>query len=386
MKMKRTAAAAAFVLLSSCPAFAQSSPGLYQGQVPSAAQWNSYFAAKQDFVANFGTAAYYNVGTSGANVPALNGANTWSAAQTFNAVTVTTLNNLPVGTAASQNTGTSGATVPLLNANNHWSGTNTFDSFSITSLSVTALTATTINGNTITAGSGVLTISAAKSLVATKTLTLAGTDGKTFSVFGNVGVDGADSKVLTISNSLTLSGTDGSVLNVGGGGTLGSAAFKNTGTSGNVVPLLDGSNTFSGTITTNGGLNINGGFTVGASTSATISNGDVIVPNGTVYSKFFAVGGGTSPITKLSSDANGDLNISSWDGASFGTLYMGPHDSSHVAIFNDSNSLAFVHGDLSLADAKALKYWANGHVGVTGAGVSCAITEITGGVITGATC
>lgn len=29
-------------------AFAQSSPGLYYGQVPTAAQWNSYFAAKQD--------------------------------------------------------------------------------------------------------------------------------------------------------------------------------------------------------------------------------------------------------------------------------------------------------------------------------------------------
>jgi hypothetical protein len=36
---------------------------------------------------------------------------------------------------------------------------------------------------------------------------------------------GTTSKALTLSNTLTLAGTDGSTLNVGGGGTLGSAAF-----------------------------------------------------------------------------------------------------------------------------------------------------------------
>ena len=41
--------AAIFALaLSSCAALAQSSPNLTYGQVPTAAQWNSYFAAKQD--------------------------------------------------------------------------------------------------------------------------------------------------------------------------------------------------------------------------------------------------------------------------------------------------------------------------------------------------
>lgn len=38
----------ALALLSAVPALAQSSPGLTYGQVPTAAQWNSYFAAKQD--------------------------------------------------------------------------------------------------------------------------------------------------------------------------------------------------------------------------------------------------------------------------------------------------------------------------------------------------
>jgi hypothetical protein len=42
-----------------------------------------------------------------------------------------------------------------------------------------ALTATTLNGNTFTAGTGVLTIAAAKTLTASNSLTLAGTDGTT---------------------------------------------------------------------------------------------------------------------------------------------------------------------------------------------------------------
>jgi hypothetical protein len=38
---------------------------------------------KTYFNSTNGTAAGYNIGTSGANVPLMNGANTWSAAQTF---------------------------------------------------------------------------------------------------------------------------------------------------------------------------------------------------------------------------------------------------------------------------------------------------------------
>jgi hypothetical protein len=42
------------------------------------------------------------------------------------------------------------------------------------------------------------------------------------------GVSVASGKTLTASNTLTLAGTDGSTLNVGGGGTLGSAAYQAT--------------------------------------------------------------------------------------------------------------------------------------------------------------
>jgi hypothetical protein len=48
--MKKTIIAAAVLLLSSVAALAQSSPGLQFGQVPTAAQWNSYFAAKADYL------------------------------------------------------------------------------------------------------------------------------------------------------------------------------------------------------------------------------------------------------------------------------------------------------------------------------------------------
>jgi hypothetical protein len=82
---------------------------------------------------------------------------------------------------------------------------------------------------TFAVGAGSLAVASGKVLSATSSLTLAGTDGKT----------------LTLANSLTLAGTDGSTLNVGAGGTLGTAAFRNTGTSGATVPLLNTSNTFS---------------------------------------------------------------------------------------------------------------------------------------------
>src|SRR6516225_1629764 len=67
-------------------------------------------------------------------------------------------------------------------------------------------------------------------------------------IVGAGAVSVASGKTLTVSNTLTLAGTDGATLNVGAGGTLGTAAFANTGTSGGTVPLNAG-NTFSATQT-----------------------------------------------------------------------------------------------------------------------------------------
>jgi len=50
-------------------------------------------------------------------------------------------------------------------------------------------------------------------------------------------------KTLTVSNTVTFTATDGSTLAIGGGGTLGSAAYQATGTSGATIPFLNGANT-----------------------------------------------------------------------------------------------------------------------------------------------
>jgi hypothetical protein len=79
---------------------------------------------------------------------------------------------------------------------------------------------------------------------------------KTF-IVGAGAVSVASGKTLTVSNTLTLAGSDGSTLNVGAGGTLGTAAFANTGTSGGTVPLLNAANTFSATQTITPAANAN---------------------------------------------------------------------------------------------------------------------------------
>ena len=56
----------------------------------------------------------------------------------------------------------------------------------------------------------------------------------------------ANGKVFTVSNTLTLTATDSSTLAIGTGGTLASAAYVATGTSGATIPLLNGTNTWSG--------------------------------------------------------------------------------------------------------------------------------------------
>lgn len=79
----------------------------------------------------------------------------------------------------------------------------------------------------------------------------------------------ADGKTLTVSNTLTFAGTDGSTLTIGAGGTLGTAAYKNTGTSGNTVPLLDGVNTWSGVQTLSAATTLSSALTYGG---VTLSN------------------------------------------------------------------------------------------------------------------
>ncbi len=132
-----------------------------------------------------------------------------------------------------------------------------------------AATATTINGNTITTGSGVLTLGA----------------GKTF----------------TASNTLTLAGTDGSTLNIGTGGTLGTAAY--TASSAYEVPL-----TFSTglTRTTN---------TITVNTSQNISTLSNLTSNGIVTTS-----GGTGALSVTGTTGSGNVVLATSPSISGATL------------------------------------------------------------------
>ena len=115
-----------------------------------------------------------------------------------------------------------------------------------TTPSLGVATATSINGLTLTASTGALTI--------------------------------ANGKTLTASNSLTFAGTDSSTLNIGTGGTLGTAAYAATGTSGGTLGLLNGSLTFSGGDTFSGALTFSG---LGSGTQVSclgLTSGNVVVP------------------------------------------------------------------------------------------------------------
>jgi hypothetical protein len=93
-----------------------------------------------------GTVATKNTGGTGAGVPSCNTAATWSQLQTFSAGFTAAGNTsftgnmsfgnttqvrgaLGLGTAATQNTGTSGANVPLLNGVNVWAAQNQFNAW-----------------------------------------------------------------------------------------------------------------------------------------------------------------------------------------------------------------------------------------------------------------
>ena len=125
-------------------------------------------------------------------------------------------------------------------------------------------TATSINGLTVTASTGALTIASGKTLTSSNTLTLAGVDGKTLTTNNNLTLTGTDgitaafggglaiaaTKVLTSSNTLTLTGTDGITAAFGGG--LAIAAAK----------VLTASNTLTFTGTDTSTVACGGGGTV----------------------------------------------------------------------------------------------------------------------------
>lgn len=148
---------------------------------------------------------------------------------------------------------TTGTLVNRVTTANGVSASNSDGALTVT---LGAITPTTINGNTITTGTGTLTLGA----------------GKTF----------------TSSNTLTLAGTDGSTLNVGTGGTLGTAAY--TASSAYEVPLTfsTGLTRSTNTVTVNTSQNI-----------ATLSN---LTSNGIVTTS-----GGTGALSVTSTTGSGNV-------------------------------------------------------------------------------
>lgn len=123
-------------------------------------------------------------GTSGAAIPLLSTANTWTLAQTFSTAPVFSDQSgsrtaLGLGTSATVNTGTSGGTIPLLNGANSWSGSQTF----LNSSGIKVLD---------TDGSHTLGLVIGSDLTANRTFTL---------------TTGDASRTLTMAGDATISGT-----------------------------------------------------------------------------------------------------------------------------------------------------------------------------------
>jgi hypothetical protein len=190
--------------------------------------------------AALGTAAAFNVGTNGAFVAALNNANTWSASQTFSAkaifatsTTTAASITLPHGVAPTTPTNgdmwtTSSSVFARINA--------VTKTLAFTDSSITGSAATLSTGRTIAISGDLVWTS--PDFNGSANVTAAGVLA---TVNANVGTFGSASAVPAI--TVNAKGLVTAVSTI----PLGSAAQKDTGTSGNVVALLDGANTWSAT-------------------------------------------------------------------------------------------------------------------------------------------
>lgn len=215
---KKFAAVVLFALLPAL-ALAQSSPGLLPGQVPSAQQWNSYFAKKMDYpppnigCIGCGTAAFANTGTAGHALGYLDGLNNYTANQNFNAgvlingVTLSfPLSGALVGVTDAQSVSNKTLVAPVLSGS--VTGTYTLVAPTIAGGGASALTKLGMRST----GSGPfdLTLANSENLTAGRTLTLAvGDAARLLTVAGNASVSGTNTgdQTITLTGSCTGSGT-----------------------------------------------------------------------------------------------------------------------------------------------------------------------------------
>jgi hypothetical protein len=189
-------------------------------------------------------------------------------------------------TGCSTATGTSGATIPLLNGANTWSGVQTYTNSDIALLG-SSTGATTFTSANASASNFTLTFPAATDTLAD----LAGTQTLT-----NKTISGASNTLSNIANaslsnsSMTLAGH---VVALGGTQTFACGDLSNgatgcstaTGTSGATIPLLNGANTWSGVQTFNNSdiklLGSSTGATTFTSANAGASNFTLTLPAAT---------------------------------------------------------------------------------------------------------
>lgn len=243
-----------------------------------------------------GTAATQNTGTSGANLPFMNGANTWSAVQTFTNTgggagdtwggRLLTLQNFAPGIYMQDDSGSAyNAIINIDSSLLRFWGTPNADGTSLTErFSLNLSTGAALFGGTLTVtgassfssgsfsttlsvtGASTLTgrINFGERIVSTGTDAIIGTTSAGQVILRPNGGDGAftTGQLVVTASALTWAGEtiyhSGNVVPVADGGTgattasgartnlgLGTAAVKNTGTSGDAVPLLNAANTWS---------------------------------------------------------------------------------------------------------------------------------------------
>ncbi|MCC8963786.1 hypothetical protein H8A95_16060 [Bradyrhizobium sp. Pear76] len=271
--MLRLAVATALCAVSSLAAFAQSAPGWTYGQVPTPAQWNGAFAAKQDYLgappllttggvltgrlvtaAPSSTTAGLNLTPGSTPSTPANGDIWVTISGLYAQVNGVTIGPIGGGSSASfaatsplsvsfpsgvvtyacstcgvttsplsQFASTTSAQLAGIISNETGSGSLVFaNTPTLVTPILGAATATSINGLTISTTTGTLSIANGTTLsLAGGSFTLnssgsgsqlTGASGKVLAFNNTLTLAGVDSKTLTVNNSLTLAGTDGTTM------------------------------------------------------------------------------------------------------------------------------------------------------------------------------
>ena len=255
-----------------------------------ASKYVAVFPASGDNINNLGANTSVNLGGQSAITFVSSASGKWQA---FTPVVGTAgdflnLNSSGFMQDAGFGTGTSGHLIPFLDGTNTWSGANGFGT----------LTATTLNGLTLTTTTGTFTLTNGKTLSVSNTLTFAGTDSTTHT-FPNV-----SSTVMELSSTDTITGTktfstgninftgagalEANALKLGTGNPISSCTVPSGASGSPICTVTKSVGTFRGKLTFSGG---SGSFT---GTSSTVT-----FPNAASTDGYYCKGTGGASATTL---------------------------------------------------------------------------------------